>query len=103
MSKNYRVKVNNFLGATSATILENIYQLVKRKPDRLKVNTGKNDLANRTIRLNQAKKIVTEIKKKSQNTKLNFSSIIIQKDRKNIDKKVLQEKSNLKNSCNQKI
>ena len=103
MSKNYRVKVNNSLGATSATILENIHQLVKRKPDRLKVNAGKNGLANGTIRLNQAKKIVTEIKKKSQNTKINFSSIIIQKDRKNIDKKVLQEKSNLKNSCNQKI
>ena len=64
MSKNYRVKVNNSLGATSATILENIHQLVKRKPDRLKVNAGKNDLANGTVRLNQVKKIATEIKKK---------------------------------------
>ena len=72
MSKNYRVKVNNFLGATSATTLENIHQLVKRKPDRLKVNAGKNDLANGTIRLNQAKKIVTEIKKKISKYQIKF-------------------------------
>ena len=33
MSKNHRVKVNSFPGGTSATILENIDQLVKSKPD----------------------------------------------------------------------
>ena len=33
MSKNYRVKVNNFPGGTSVAILENIDQLVKCKPD----------------------------------------------------------------------
>ena len=32
-SKNYRVKVNNFPGGTNATILDNIDQLVKSKPD----------------------------------------------------------------------
>ena len=33
MSKNYRVKVNNFPGGISATILENIDQSIKSKPD----------------------------------------------------------------------
>ena len=33
MSKNYRVEVNSFLGGTSATVLEDIDQLVKSKPD----------------------------------------------------------------------
>ena len=56
MSKNYRVKVNNFPGGTSATILENIDQLVKSKPDCLIVHAGTNDLANGTNLLNQAKK-----------------------------------------------
>ena len=56
MSKNYRVKVNNFPGGTSATILENIDQLVKSKPDCLIVHAGTNDLANGTNILNQVKK-----------------------------------------------
>ena len=44
MSKNYRVKVNNFPGGTSAMILENIDQFVKSKPDCLIVHAGANDL-----------------------------------------------------------
>ena len=56
MSKNYRVKVNNFPGGTSATILENIDQLAKSKPDCLIVHAGKNDLANGKNLLNQVKK-----------------------------------------------
>ena len=97
MSKNYRVKVNNFPGGISATTLENIDQLVKSKPDCLIVHAGTNDLANGTNLLNQVKKIVKQVKKVFQNTKIVFSSIIIQKDRKNIEKKVSQVNSYLKN------
>ena len=60
MSKNYRVNVNNFPGGNSATILENIDQLVKSKPDSLIVHAGTNDLANGTNLLNQVKKIAKE-------------------------------------------
>ena len=102
MSKNYRTKVNNFPGGTSVTILENIDQLVKNKPDCLIVHAGTNDLANGTKLLNQAQKIVKQVKKVSQNTNIVFSSIIIRKDHKNIDKKVSQVNSYLKNYCNQK-
>ena len=49
MSKNYLVKVNNSPRGTSATILENIGQLVKSKPNCLIVHAGTN-------LLNQAKK-----------------------------------------------
>ena len=56
MSKNYRVKLNDFLRGTSATMLENIDQLVKSKPDCLIVHAGTNDLANGTNLLNQVKK-----------------------------------------------
>ena len=48
MSKNHSVKVSNFPGGTSATILENIDQLVKSKPDCMIVHTGKNDLTEQT-------------------------------------------------------
>ena len=56
MSKSYTVKVNNFPGGTSATILENIDQLVKIKPDCLIVDTEANDLADGANLLNQVKK-----------------------------------------------
>ena len=54
VSMNHRVKVNNFPGGSSATILENIDQLVKSKPGCLIVHAGANDLANGTNLLNQA-------------------------------------------------
>ena len=102
MSKNYRVKVNNFPGGTSATFLENLDQLIKSKPDRLIIYAGTNNLANRTNLLNQVKKIFKQVKKVSQNTKIIFSISIIPKERKNIDKNVLQLNSYLKNYCNKK-
>ena len=43
-------------GGISATILENIDQLVKSKPDCLIVHAGTNDLANGTNILNQVKR-----------------------------------------------
>ena len=91
MSKNYWVKINSFPVGTSATILENIDQLVKSKSEFLIVHAGTNDLANGTNILNQVKK--KQVKKISQNTKIVFSSIVIQKDRENIDKKVSQVNS----------
>ena len=82
MSKNYRVKVNNFPGGTSATILKNINQLVKSKADCLIVHAVTNDLANGTNLLNEVTKIVKQVKKVSQKTKIIFSSIIVRKDHK---------------------
>ena len=52
--------------------------------------------------MNQAKKIIKEVKKVSHNTKIAFSSIVTCKDRQNIDKKVLEVNSHLKNYCRQK-
>ena len=75
MSKNHRVKVNNFPGGTSATILENKDQLVKNKPKCLFVHVGANDLANRTNLRNQAKKLVKQVKKVSQIPKLYFRAL----------------------------
>ena len=77
MSNNHRVKVNNFPGGSSATVLENIDQLIKIKSDSLIVCAGTNNLANATNLLNQAKKLVKQVKIVSQNTKIVFSTIII--------------------------
>ena len=102
LSKNHTVKINNFPGGTSETVLENIDETLKSKPDCLIVHAGTNDLTNGINLLNQAKKIVKQVKKVSQNTKIVLSSIITRKDRKNIDKKVSEVNSYLKNYCSQK-
>ena len=102
LCRNHRVKVNNFPGGTSETILENIDEIIKNKPDCLSIHAGTNDLTNGINLLNQAKKIIKEVKKVSHNTKIAFSSIVTRKDRKNIDKKVLEVNSHLKNYCSQK-
>ena len=62
MSKNHRVKINNFPEDTSATVLEKIDQLVKSKPGCLIVHAGTNDLANGANLLNQAKKKLSKSK-----------------------------------------
>ena len=71
LSRNHRVKVNNFPGGTSETILENIDEIVKNKPDCLIIHAGTNDLTNGINLLNQAKKIIKEVKKVSHNTNQN--------------------------------
>ena len=63
---------------------------MKYKPDCLIVHAEANHLANKKNLLNQARKIVKQVKKVSQNAKLVFSSIIIPKNGKNIKKKVSQ-------------
>ena len=100
--KNHNVKVKNYPGGTSETILDNTDDIVKSKPDCLIIHAGTNDLTNGINLLYQTKKIVKQVKKVSQNTKIVFSSIAIRKDRKNIDKKVAEVNSHLKNYCNQK-
>ena len=102
LSKNHLVKVKNFSGGTSETILDNIDEIMKSKPDCLIIHTGTNDLTNGINSLNQAKKIIKEVNKLSKNTKIAFSGITIRKDRKNIDKKLLEVNSHLKNFCSQK-
>ena len=80
LSMNHKVKVKNYPGGTSETILDNIDDIVKNKPDCLIIHAGTNDLTNGINLLNQAKKIVKQVKKVSQNTKIVFSSIAIRKD-----------------------
>ena len=82
--------------------MENIDQLGKSKQDCLIVRAGTNGLGNGTNLLNQVKKVVKQVKKVSQNTKIVFFSIITRKGHKNIDKKLSQVNSYLKNYCNEK-
>ena len=103
MSKNHRGKVSIYRVAVVQRFWKSISkasldQLVKIKPVCLIVHAGANDLADGTNLLNKTKqkikkKIVTQVKNFSKNTKIVFSSIMIRKVRKNMNKKVSQVNS----------
>ena len=95
------MKVNNIPGGTSET-LDKIEELVKCKPSSITVHAGTNDLTKGKNILNNVKKIVKEVKRISPNTKIAFSSITIRKDKKGIDKNVVETNARLKNYCSQK-
>ena len=53
------------------------------------VHVGTIDLTNRPILLTQGNEIVAQVKKLYQSTKIAFSIVVIRKDQKNIDKKLV--------------
>ena len=82
LSKNHSVKVNNILGGTSDAILGKLDDLLKSKPDGFIVHAGMKVITKGKNILNNANKILKQLKKLSPNTKLAFLSIVIRKDKK---------------------
>ena len=102
-SKSKNVAVINFPGATSTNNVENIDEILEnQQPKSLIVQIGTNDLTNDVNLLNNVKKIVSKTKKKSPNTVLTFSNIIVRKDKKNLEKLRTDTNTRLKNYCAQK-
>ena len=58
LSKNNGVKINNFPGGTSETILEEVEELVKNKSETLIVLAGTTDLTKMINVLNNVKKYI---------------------------------------------
>ena len=81
LSKNHSVKVNNIPGGTSDAILDKLDDFLKNKPDGLIVHAGTNDITKGKNLLNNAKKILKQVKKLSLNAKVAFSSIVTRKDK----------------------
>ena len=76
------------LSLLSCEAEEEVEEIVKNKPDTLIVRAGTNVLNN--------------FKKLIKLAKLVFSSLVVRKDIKNIDKRVLDTNPRLRNFCNQK-
>ena len=66
------------------------------------VHAGTNDLTKGKNVLHNIKKIVEVVRRISPNTKIAFSSITIRKDKKGIDKNVVETNARLKYYCSQK-
>ena len=63
LSKHQNVKIQNFPGGTSETILDKVETLVGEKPDCIIIHAGTNDIMNRMNSLNSVKKIQGSLSK----------------------------------------
>ena len=92
----------NFPGGTSEKNTDQLDDLIKRKPDDLIVHVGTNDIANNGNLLNNVKKTFGKVSKDSPCTHLAFSSIIVRKYKKNLEKIIIETNARLENYCLQK-
>ena len=83
-------------------IAEKRNDLIKDKPDDLVIHIGNNDLTNNVKLLNNVKKILKKVLANASSTNLAFSSIIIRKDKRNVEKSILDTNPRLKIFCMQK-
>ena len=81
LSKHQNVKIQNFPGGTTETILEEVETLVTEKPDCIIIHAGTNDITNGINSINSVKKIVKKVNQTSPNTKIAFSSLITMKEK----------------------
>ena len=102
LSKKHNVSVTSFSGGTSEKIIQNVEDLLKNKPDDIMIHVGTNDITNRVNLLNSVKKIVKQVSNISPTTTVAFSSIIIRKDKKHVEKPLTDTNTRLKNYCRQK-
>ena len=75
---------------------------IKKKLDDLIVDVGTNDIVNNANLMNDEKKLFRKVSKDSPSTHLAFSSIIVRKNKKNLEKSILQTDARLQKFCSQK-
>ena len=80
LSRAHNVKVTNFPSGTSDKIVENLDDLIEKKPGDLAIHIRTNDLTNNVKLLNNVKKILKKVSVNAPLTNLAFSSINVRKD-----------------------
>ena len=77
-------------------------EIIKEKPDSIIIHAGTNDLKNSINLLNSVRKLVKKIRDTFPATKIAFSSIVLRKDRRNINASRTDLNAELRNFCRQK-
>ena len=103
LSKKHNVSVTSFSGGTSEKIIQNVHDLLKDKPDDIVIHVGTNDITNGVNLLNSVKKIVKQVSDISPRTTIRSprSSIIVRKDKKHVEKPLIDRNTRHKNYCRQ--
>ena len=99
LCKNHRVKVRKHPGATSTDLLDHIKPVLRKKPDKLIIYVGTNDITNKINLLENMKTIAKLAKKESPNTKLCFSGLVKRYDITHGEKLVDDINNQLKSYC----
>ena len=94
--------MTSFSAGTSEKIIQNVDNLVKNTPDDIMIHVGTNDITNGVNLWNSVKKIVKQVSDISPRTTVVFSSIIVRKEKKHIEKPLTDTNTCLKNYCRQK-
>ena len=82
--------------------MENLDVLMKNKPDNMLIHVGTNDITNGVNLLNSVRKIVKQVSEIFPRTTVTFSSILVRKDKLNVEKPLMDTNTRLKNYCRQK-
>ena len=102
LSKTHKLKVINFPGGSSEKITDQLDDLIKGKPADLTGHVGTNDIENNINLLNNVKKTFRKVSIGSPSTQLAFSSLIVRKDKKNLEKSIIKTNAPSKSYCSQK-
>ena len=82
LTKGGNVKVSNYPSSASEDMKDFIKQTIRRQPDMMILHVGRNDINTDIDTLSNLQTIVARIKKKSSNTKIVISSLLIRQMRK---------------------
>ena len=94
--------MTSFSGGTREKIIQNVDDLLKNKPDDIVIHVGSNGITNGVNLLNSVKKKLKQVSDISLRATVAFSSRIVRKDRKNIEKPLTDTNTRLKNYCRHK-
>ena len=99
--KNHRTKVRKPPGATSTDILDHIKPVLRRKPAKIIIHAGTNDITNGINYLKNVKTLVKMIGEESPSTKLCLSGVVKRFDIQSREHLVEDINKRLKNYCSQ--
>ena len=97
------VNVKHFSGSTSESMKVYINPTIRSKPDAMIIHVGTNDINSNIDTLNNLQTIVARVKKKSAQTKIIKSSIIIRQDQPNVERKINEMSKDLKVFCEENL
>ena len=100
--KDGNVKVKTFSGSISGGMKDHINPTILAQPDAIVIHIGSNDISKDIDTISNVQNIVSR-KKKSSHTKIVLSSLLVRKDKKNIEEKVRAINVELKKFCEENL
>ena len=97
MQKDHNVKVRAHSGATTTRdIIDHIKPVVGKRPSCVIIHSGTNDLTQGIDTIENMKSIIEETRQESPDTEIVLSTVVIQKDKQALDKKLNVKELNTK-------